>query len=184
MKPAYTGVKYDRTPAELQQYILTCILAGGKTASDVEKKVNAVTAEVPDGTMPCDHLLQKANLKEYLQCNRTGMYQRLMGAISQITQLDLKTATVEELRTIPGVGPKTSRLFLLRSRRNVSHAAIDTHTLKFLRSNGVSRVPEKTPVSDCEYLRLEAELLRLFAEKYPDLTPAEADAKVWESYRR
>jgi hypothetical protein len=73
---------------------------------------------------------------------------------------------------------------MLRSRYNLQHAAIDTHVLKFLRDNDVPNVPEKPPGTECEYLRLEAELLRLFSEKYPTLTPAQADAGVWKSYRR
>ena len=71
---------------------------------------------------------------------------------------------------------------MLRSRRDARHAAIDTHTLKFLRSNGVANVPQKSPSLECEYLRLEECFLRLIREKYPNLTPAEADDEIWRYY--
>lgn len=183
MKPVFTGNKFDRTLAELQQYILSCILTAGNRAEFAEQKVNEITADVPNGTLPCEFLMDKGDLEVYLRSRRTGKYRYLARAIERISQLDLKNATDVELRSIPGVSFKTSRIFMLRSRYNVSHAAIDTHTLKFLRENGVADVSDTPPTSECDYLKLEAELLRLLSEKYPTLTPAEADEKVWNSYR-
>jgi thermostable 8-oxoguanine DNA glycosylase len=184
MRPVFTGNKYDRSQAELQQYILTCILTAGNRAEFAEQKTNDITADVPDGMLPCDFLSKKENLEEYLRSKRTGKYRYLATAIRRICELDLATASDEELRTVPGISFKTSRIFMLRSRQSVPHAAIDTHTLKFLRENGVFNVPDKPPTSECDYLRLEAELLRLFSEKYPSLTPAEADERVWNLYHR
>jgi endonuclease III len=183
MKEIFTDTKFDRTPAELQQYLLTCILSAGKQADDVKYKVNAITEGVPDGMLPCDFLLAKEDLEGFLRSKRTGMYKRLLQAIPRIAQFDLRTVTIEELQAVKGVGPKTSRLFLIRSRRDAPHAAIDTHTLKFLRDHRIADVPDKSPSTECEYLRLEAELLRLYSAEFPDRSPAEADAIVWNSYR-
>jgi hypothetical protein len=90
--------------------------------------------------------------------------------------------TEEELRSVPGIGFKTARIFLVRSRRKVRHAVLDVWTLKFLKVNGVPNVPQVTPRSECDYVRLEAELLRLYDEQFPGLTPAEADEQVWLQY--
>ena len=65
MKPVDTGNKYDRTDPELQQYILTCILTAGMPGRFAEQKVNEITAEIPDGAMPCEVLLQKAISKDF-----------------------------------------------------------------------------------------------------------------------
>ncbi len=97
MKPVITDIDFCRTPAELEQYFLSCILAGGKTASDVERKINAITTEVPEGVVPCNYLLKKQSLEAYLRQHKTGMYTRLVKAISAITKLDIKLATDDEL---------------------------------------------------------------------------------------
>ena len=182
MKPVFPGNKYDRAEAELQQYLLGCILTAGQRATVAEQKCNDITADIPDGELPCNYLCKKRDLDAYLRSKRTGKYRYLANAIRRICRLDLSTATDEELRTIPGVGFKTSRMFMFRTRRNAPYVALDVHILNFLRDNGVLDVPAGTPASECEYLRLEAEALRMFSKKYPNLSPAEADAKVWESY--
>ncbi len=182
MQEGEMGNKYDRTPPELQQYILTCILSAGKRADFARDKVNAITADVPPGVLPCEWMLRQGDLESHLRKHRTGKYNTLTKAIARINELDLAIATEGELRSVPGIGFKTSRILLVRSRPNVNHAVLDTWTLKFLRDNGVLKVPEVTPGSECEYVRLETELLRLYSEQFPGLTPAEADEKVWLHY--
>lgn len=183
MKPVCTCTKYDRTQAELQQYILTCILTAGNRAEFARQKVNQITADVPDGQLPCRYLSDKKDLDAFLQNNRTGKYRHLSKSIRRIAELDLATVTESELRTIPGVSFKTARIFLLRTRHDVQHAVLDTHTLKYLRERGVMDVPEKSPSKECEYLRLESELIRLFSEEFPTESLAQADSIVWEHYR-
>jgi thermostable 8-oxoguanine DNA glycosylase len=183
MNPVFTGNKFDRSLAELQQYILTCILTAGQKAEFAEQKANDITADIPEGNLPCEFLIAKDDLDGYLRSRRTGKYRYLAQAIRRIAELDLTTATEQELRSVPGISFKTARIFLLRSRRDAPHAALDVHTLRFLRDHSSMEVPDRPPSSECEYLKLEAELLRLFAEKYPALSPAEADEKVWNLYR-
>jgi thermostable 8-oxoguanine DNA glycosylase len=183
MKPVFTGDKFDRSQAELQQYILTCILTAGQKAEFAEQKANDLTADIPEGKLPCQVLVAKDDLDGYLRSRRTGKYRYLGQAIRRIAELDLTTATEQELRSVPGISFKTARIFLLRSRQGAPHAALDVHTLRFLRENSAMAVPDKAPSSECEYLKLEAELLRLFSEKYPGLTPSQADGVVWNSYR-
>jgi hypothetical protein len=95
MKPVFTGDKFDRSQAELQQYILTCIITVRQRAGFVEQKVNDITADVPDGVLPSEFLSKKSNLDDYLRIKRTGKYGYLAKAIRRICELDLSTATAK-----------------------------------------------------------------------------------------
>ncbi len=81
---------------------------------------------------------------------------------------------------IYGIGMKTSRCFLIHSRKNVQYAGIDTHMLKNLRAHGIEGVPKTTPTSKKLYRRLELEVLRL--SKEAGMSPAEYDLNVWNTY--
>jgi hypothetical protein len=96
------------------------------------------------------------------------------------SDLDLKACTAEDLEKIYGIGMKTSRCFILHSRKDARYAGLDTHILKYLRAKGVENVPKTTPGSKKEYLRLEKEFLRLADEV--DMSPADLDLTVWRKY--
>jgi len=94
--------------------------------------------------------------------------------------LDLFKVTVDELDAIYGVGPKTSRFFVLHTRPNAYLAVLDTHILKFLKARGVYKVPRTTPQDKAVYERLERAWLYHSPLAYPHCTPAQADLLVWK----
>ena len=93
--------------------------------------------------------------------------------------MDLKKCTLEDLESIPGIGPKTARCFLIHSRRNQQYAGLDTHVLKFLRDKGHD-VPKSTPTGK-KYKDLEAIFLKYVAES--GMTVADFDLIIWNDYR-
>jgi thermostable 8-oxoguanine DNA glycosylase len=94
--------------------------------------------------------------------------------------VNLKTCGPRDLEDIYGIGPKTARAFICWSRSDVSHAILDTHILKWLKQQGVDRVPKSTPTG-ISYMRLEKE----FLSRVPaSMTPAEFDLSIWTSFAR
>jgi len=94
--------------------------------------------------------------------------------------LDLKTCTIEDLEKIPGIGPKTSRFFVLHTRRDVEVASLDTHILKYMRDRGYD-VPKTTPTGK-KYLKIEKEFLQL--AKKSGKTMAQFDLDIWNKERK
>jgi endonuclease III len=96
------------------------------------------------------------------------------------SDLDLRTCTAEDLEKIPGIGRKTSRFFLLHSRKNADCACLDVHILRWLQEQGVETT-DRTPSSAKEYRRLEQEFLsRVPAGK----SVAEFDLEIWTEKSR
>lgn len=92
----------------------------------------------------------------------------------------LRSCTVEDLETIRGIGPKTSRFFLLHSRPAQRLAVLDTHILKWLRSQGVLTPATTPPKGSKLYKTLEEKFLELCDSK--GWAYAEADLKIWNYY--
>lgn len=92
---------------------------------------------------------------------------------------NLKTCTLEDLESIPGIGPKTARCFLIHSRPNQQYAGLDTHVLKFLRDKG-HEVPKATPTGK-KYVELEKIFLKYVAES--GMSVADFDLLIWNDYR-
>jgi len=94
------------------------------------------------------------------------------------SRLDLRICSAADLEKIYGIGMKTSRCFILHSRKNVRYAGLDTHVLKFLKAMGHD-VPKSTPTGK-KYLKLESVFLN-----YADMVykmPAEFDLDIWNQY--
>jgi len=91
----------------------------------------------------------------------------------------LRTCSIDELESIFGIGRKTSRCFVMHSRRNAQCAGLDTHILKFLRSKGHD-VPKSTPGSKKKYLEIENLFLK-YAKK-SNKTIAKFDLDIWKKY--
>lgn len=89
----------------------------------------------------------------------------------------VRTATIDELEGIPGIGRKTSRFFLRWSGSRERFAVLDVHILRWMAEQGVEDVPRATPGGAREYARLEREFLRLADEQ--GIHPADLDEKLW-----
>jgi thermostable 8-oxoguanine DNA glycosylase len=83
---------------------------------------------------------------------------------------------VEELEKIPGLGLKTSRFFLLHSRKDQQVAVLDTHILRWMRSRGW-KAPKATPPLK-KYKELEVAFLMECV--WSGMTPATLDLFIWK----
>lgn len=196
-----TITDYNLTTAELEERLLFWVCAAGKNgataARSLDKFLNTlqynefgpfdqIKLKCLDDNMP-DDIIEESfpNYKKMSQLMKEagiGCYNNKCRTFQELafSKIDLRTCSVEELEKIYGIGKKTSRCFILHSRKNAQHAGLDTHLLKHLRAMGVEDVPIRTPSSNKQYLRLEKEVLRLAKEAGE--TPADYDLKVWKSY--
>lgn len=130
--------KTDRTPHELEVFLLFAVAVAGKTAHTVAPKVNALAKHVGEPLFSKIRAMEKQERLELLKHFRLGKYNTLMKFLD--TPWD-GTMTTESLERLPGVGPKTSRFFLMHSLPNPTPmAALDTHILKYLRSHGIPKL--------------------------------------------
>lgn len=172
---------FNRHNSQLEEFLLFCVVVAGKKSSvqavKLQQFLEANTHE-PFSFIRC--LTVCGTLQNRIERVKLGQYGRLVECFKQLAYsgFDLKTVSVETLETIPGIGPKTARFFVLHSRRNQTVACLDTHVLKWLKAQGVENVPKNTP-SGKNYLRLEKEYLRLCDELGMD--PAGLDLQVWST---
>jgi len=128
-----------------------------------------------------ERLIRMGRLGRRLRELRTGQYTRIEKAFNALVagEIDLWRCTVQDLEAIHGIGPKTARFFLLKTRPGVRCAALDTHILKWLKARGHS-VPKATPQSGKRY----AEIEKIFLEECDKAgkAPAELDSEIWRSY--
>jgi thermostable 8-oxoguanine DNA glycosylase len=81
------------------------------------------------------------------------------------------------LEQIYGIGPKTSRFFILWTRPNASFAALDRHILRWLREKGYQ--VSKTPPTGKRYCELE----NIFLEEARQLNKSarQLDSEIWST---
>ena len=182
-----TITDYNLTTAELEERLLFWVCAAGKNGATAARCLekflsmitynNATPFEAIRNASFCFNsfpkIMKAAGIGCYTHKSRTFIELALSG-------INLKTCTVDDLEKIYGIGMKTSRCFILHSRKNAQHAGLDTHLLKHLRVKGVDNVPKQTPSSKKQYKRLEHEVLKL--AKGAKMRPADYDLMVWKSY--
>lgn len=171
---------FNRSTLELQYFWLFSMFVAGKNADFASGKLQTLVNLMPDGAYPINWLVANG-VEDYLRKAKVGQYTRLTKAITQSLNIDLKSATVNQLMAIHGVGPKTARFFLLHSRKDVKCAALDTHILKFLRNNGYPLAPKQTP-SRKDYGTWEQIFLNICQLNYPQMSVADVDLKIWTEY--
>lgn len=121
------------------------------------------------------------NLETALRSSRSGNYTKLTHAFMAVAEsgINLRTCTPQDLEAIKGIGPKTSRFFILWTRKNESYAALDTHILKWLRYLG-HKAPKSTPTG-AKYAELEKVFLAEVKKR--NTTTSELDYAIWEHCR-
>jgi thermostable 8-oxoguanine DNA glycosylase len=169
---------FERTDRELQLFWIFCILVAGKNSDVAARKVGSLFKNLGDQT-PFEYLNEnKHAIHNLLVANRVGQYNRIESALTQSLELDLRSATLEDLMKIKGVGPKTARFFLLHSRHDCEHVILDVHILRYLRTRWQMDVPINTP-PPVEYNRIEKLAANLIKSDFPNLSMAEADLLIW-----
>lgn len=176
---------FDRTERQLQVFWLFAICVAGKNADQTADKIgNMIRRNVPEKELPFRWLGENEHaIHNVLVANRIGQYTRIERAIRESLHLNLRTATLQELEAVHGVGPKTARFFLLHTRKDVKCAVLDTHILNWLREKctGCSGgIPKATP-SGARYLELERTFLTLARSYFPGATIAEIDLLIWST---
>lgn len=184
--------RYDLSEQELEEVILFCCAVAGKnaltTAKALDKFLIGLRADCstlfdlegsPFTLLRCE---KQDDLAQRLKSCGMGCYNhraRTFLALAH-SDLDLKKCGIEELEQIPGIGPKTSRFFLLHTRENVRVAVLDTHILRFMRDLGVD-VPRSTPIGK-KYLELEQTFIGMADCSHKSL--AQFDLDIWNEYRQ
>jgi thermostable 8-oxoguanine DNA glycosylase len=177
--------KFDRTDAELQEFLLFCIIVAGKSSNQQAKKLCKFLGPWIDERytpfrliMTYDGMnnLQGMNMLEYaLREVKMGQYKRIGNAFRAVLTINPRIVSLEKLEKL--VGRKTARFFIVHSRANQFMAILDTHILKFMNSVGIT-APKKTPTSKKAYHRLEqAYLGYLTSQGVTDV--AAFDLAVW-----
>lgn len=180
--------KYDRTEAELEEWLLFCIVAAGKTAKTQARLLDNFLTSLRENygsekTTPFQLIYNADNvwcLRSEIEKSRLGQYNRLEKSFRKAAEFigKMKTITREELETIPGIGPKTSRFYLLHSRPNQQMAVLDTHILHYMRDNGLTSLtvtPDKK-----KYLQVEEVFLN--HARSINKTIADLDLEIWKKY--
>lgn len=175
---------YERSESELELVLLFWVAAAGKKATTaarslaslLEEGVRRFSEEEPFAIVRS----YGKSLADAMKGHGMGCYNnksRCMLALAH-SGLDLRSCSVYDLESVPGIGPKTARCFLMHSRRGVRHAGLDTHVLKYMRDLGIE-VPKSTPTGR-RYAHLEGVFLEL-ADK-SGMGVAEFDLDIWRRY--
>lgn len=180
---------YNLSGSELEEHLLFWICAAGKNGTTAARCLDKFLKsfrglDTPFNTVFRVHSLY--GLPETLKSFGIGCYNHKARSFYEVSvaglrgELDLKTCTTDDLEKIYGIGMKTSRCFILHSRKDARVAGLDTHILKHLRACGVKDVPKTTPSSKKEYKRLENEFLKMVEDSGKSV--AEYDLMVWNKY--
>ena len=189
---------YNRSPAELEELLLFCVSVAGKSAGMAAAALDEFLAGQP-GKSPFDkirrlikggklpqairRLIKGGKLPQAIRASRLGKHTRLTRAFAEIVQagLDLTACTPEQLEAIHGIGPKTSRFFIVHTRAGEQLAVLDTHILRYMRSLGYENIPASTPTGK-RYLQIEQDFIALARREGRDI--AEFDLWIWRQYAR
>ena len=174
---------YDLTAPELEERLLWWVCAAGKNGTTASRLLDLLMNTLGGYTynpFQAIRMLPRDVLPLVLKTTGIGCYTHKARTMNELVRsnLDLKICTAEDLEQIYGIGMKTSRCFILHSRKEAQYAGLDTHILKFLREEGYA-TPKSTPPKK-KYLELEKIFLEI-AEKRKK-SPADLDLEVWNAY--
>jgi hypothetical protein len=136
-----------RTPAQLEEFLLFCIVVAGKNADQQAHKLERFLK----GRMPfalIREIDRKGKLEEQLKEVRIGKYSLLVRSFRELAAsgIDLRTCSWEELTRFPGIGLKTAKFFVLHSREAEMHGVLDTHVLGWIRDHWAPAAPRPLSV--------------------------------------
>ena len=136
-----------RSAAELEEFLLFCVVVAGKNADQQARKLERflggrrpfafIRASDGDGTL-------EARLRDV----RLGKYTLLGRSFRELSRsgADLRAVGWEELTRFPGIGIKSAKFFVLHSRPNEMHGVLDTHVLGWMRDHWAPAGPRRATV--------------------------------------
>lgn len=174
--------KFDRTVPQLEEFLLFCIIVAGKRARMQAPKLHqflteneAEPSETPFSIIRKLH--REGRLLEAIQSARLGQYTRLARCFEEVSKLNPATCTTDDLEAITGIGPKTSRYFLLHSRKGTRAAVLDRHILRWMGEKFGINVPSNTPPAGKNYNKFEKAYLDYCDQN--QVSPADLDLAIW-----
>lgn len=177
---------YTLDTAELEARLIFWVFAAGKNGTRAANITNYLLnywRNIDKTSSPFNMLMYYpyGELSDLLKQLKTGCHNIKAKTLYDICRanIDLATCTATDLEKIYGIGMKTSRCFIIHSRKDAQYAGLDTHMLKHLKSLGHD-VPKSTPTKN-KYLTLEKTVLIL--AKQAGKSPAEYDLEVWNKYK-
>lgn len=178
---------FQRSSSELEELLLFCIAVAGKNATRTSVMLEQLLEYGRDycQSTPFEiikKLNEVENLPHLMKNFGFGCYtHKSKGFIeAAYSGLNLAECTAEQLEKIHGVGMKTSRYFLLHSRKNARVACLDTHVLKWLARHSGLKVPKQSPTKN-KYRELEQVFLKV--SEALQIDPADLDLKIWNMSR-
>ena len=185
---------YNRTHAELEEFLLFGINVAGKKCSVEAPKLERFLIGLRDRYGKCllsGQTPSPFNLVRYAWAE--GTLQNLMkkygiaphkqryNSYCDVIQIsDLYLVSLNRLLQVRGIGLKTARFFLSHSRENFDEPMLDTHILSFLRDQGYSDAPKTTPSNPsvyAQYASIFKDIARQLGESVTDL-----DLRIWKQY--
>jgi len=172
----------------LQAMALYALIVAGKSAEFAQKAterflMNLIREPGQNPFAAIRQLAAKGLVEVHLRGAKTGNYRRLTRAFTELAEsrVNLRTCETEALEHIHGIGPKTSRFFVMWTRPDYRCAVLDVHILRWLRARG-HEAPRATPQSRKLYARLE----KIFLEEADrrGKTPRELDSEIWDAGAR
>lgn len=166
--------------------MLFWICAAGKNGMTAAKCLDKLLQELEYKVAGNTHFerirnTQVSHLAILMRDNGIGCHSIKANTFIQLANsgLNLKNCSTDDLEKIKGIGPKTSRCFIIHSRRNQQLAGLDRHILSYLSDLGYT-VPKSTPTGN-KYKQIEKWFL---AEvKKSGKTVSELDLEIWNKYR-
>lgn len=179
---------FNQSQQELQESLFFWVMAAGKNGTRAAAITNQILTFL-NNYYPNENLFEQ--LKHYDETEIARMFAFYKTGCQNIkartvyelihSNIDLASCTAQDLENVYGIGRKTSRCFIVHSRKDTNHACLDTHILKFLRLMGIPNVPKSTPASRKSYEKFEKIFLQ-YASKY-GMTPAELDLLIWNEFK-
>jgi thermostable 8-oxoguanine DNA glycosylase len=174
---------FNLSDNQLEEVILFWICAAGKNAivaaSSLDRLLNQI-CEKKHSPFESIRNLNKNKLPNLLKNFGIGCYNNKAKTFWDLSNsgINLRTCSANDLENIYGIGMKTSRCFIIHSRKNAKYAGLDVHILKFMKLLGYD-VPKSTPIGK-KYLYLEKEFLRKIEGFGKPV--AEIDLLIWNHF--
>lgn len=173
---------FDLTDEQLEEVLLFWICAAGKNAITVSKGLERVLNFLPANSpfQSIKNACSQENLGHILRKCGIGCFNNKAKTMWQLAHkgLNLRTCTPEDLESVYGIGMKTSRCFIIHSRKDANCAGLDRHILAYLNDVGYN-VPITTPIKK-KYLEIEQIFLGI--AKRAGMSVAELDLQIWKLY--